>query len=131
MASSSSSSSSSSLSPTPTSTTTSTTWFRQFQVLVTTHRRLLTRRPIHLCILLFSSTLCMILAWLAGRDARGPSGEFPPLTDCGMVDPNYVVNHNGFFVDTPTYYGSLSEEIPISLNEPWRHGLPVEFFCWI
>lgn len=101
----------------------SSSWFRQFQVLVTTHRLLLTRRPIHLIILLFSSTICMIFAWLAGRDARGPSGTFPPLTDCGMVDPYYVANS----YDSEMYYGgSNTGEIPISLNEPWRRGLPVE-----
>lgn len=101
----------------------SSSWFRQFQVLVTTHRLLLTRRPIHLTILLCSSTICMIFAWLAGRDARGPSGTFPPLTDCGMVDPYYVANS----YDSEMYYGgSNTGEIPISLNEPWRRGLPVE-----
>lgn len=100
----------------------SSSWFRQFQVLVTTHRLLLTRRPIHLIILLCSSTICMIFAWLAGRDARGPTGTFPPLTDCGMVDPYYVANS----LDSEMYGWSNTGEIPISLNEPWRRGLPVE-----
>ena len=66
----------------------------------------------------------MIFAWLAGRDARGPTGTFPPLTDCGMVDPYYVANS---YYDSEMYYGvSNTGEIPISLNEPWRRGLPVE-----
>ena len=102
----------------------SSLWFRQFQVLVITHRRLLMRHPIHLCILLFSSTLFVIFAWLAGQDARGPNGAFPPLTDCGMVDPYYVANS----LDSAEY-GWSSGEIPVSLNEPWRRGLPVE--CYI
>ena len=106
----------------------SSSWFRQFQVLVTTHRLLLTRRPIHLIILLCSSTICMIFAWLAGRDARGPSGTFPPLTDCGMVDPYYVANS---YYDSEMYAWSNTGEIPISLNEPWRRGLPVECYIMI
>ena len=52
---------------------TSTPWFRQVQTLLTKNRRLLSRRPIHLFILLFSSVASVIFAWLAGRDARGKS----------------------------------------------------------
>ncbi len=110
----------------------SSSWFRQFQVLATTNRRLLTRRPVHLCILLFSSTICMIFAWLAGRDARGPNGTFPPLTECGMVDPYYVANIRYSSFELGRSYSSSSSssegEIPISLNEPWRRGLPVELY---
>lgn len=99
----------------------SSTWFRQFQVLVTTNRRLLSRRPIHLFILLFSSILSTIFAWLTGRDARGPQGDFPPLTECGMVDPYYAAE-NFYVMEGEEVEG----EIPITLNEPWRRGLPVE-----
>ncbi|KAL9186661.1 hypothetical protein ACHAXT_005899 [Thalassiosira profunda] len=95
-------------------------WTRQFQVLLTKNRRLLSRRPIHLFVLLFSSIASVIFAWLAGRDARGPSGAFPPLTDCGMVDPLYVAEMSDY-----GGYGEARYEIPLSLNEPWRGGLPV------
>ena len=46
-------------------------WFRQFSVLVTKNYRLIQRRPIHLLILLLSSVISVVLAWAAGRDARG------------------------------------------------------------
>ena len=61
-------------------------WFRQFQVLVTKNRRLILRRPVHLIVLLVSSVASVVFAWLAGRDQNGPSGDFPPLTECGLVD---------------------------------------------
>ena len=66
----------------------------------------------------------MIFAWLAGRDdARGPDdGTFPPLTECGMVDPYYVANIRYSSFES----GYQEGEIPISLNESWRRGLPVE-----
>ena len=70
----------------------------------------------------------MIFAWLAGReDARGGvsipnNGTFPPLTECGMVDPYYVANIRYSSFES----GYQEGEIPISLNESWRRGLPVE-----
>lgn len=64
--------------------------------------------------------MSVVFAWLAGRDANGPSGEFPPLTKCGLVDPLYVTEMRGDSYD----YDAL-ENIPVSLNEPWRGGLPI------
>ena len=96
-----------------------TSWLRQFQVLTTKNRRLLLRRPIHLLILLLSSVISVVLAWAAGRDARGATGEFPPLNDCGMVDPTYVLSLGNDLTYEERY------NIPKSLNEPWRGGLPV------
>mmetsp|Transcript_22129 Transcript_22129/g.48128 ORF Transcript_22129/g.48128 Transcript_22129/m.48128 type:complete len:1680 (-) Transcript_22129:165-5204(-) len=97
-----------------------TSWFRQFQVLLTKNRKLLHRRPIHLVVLLLSSVVSVVFAWLAGRDARGPSGEFPHLNDCGMVDALYYKE----VTDACQSYECYSS-IPISLNEPWRGGLPI------
>ncbi|KAL7536543.1 hypothetical protein ACHAXR_007229 [Thalassiosira sp. AJA248-18] len=96
-----------------------TTWFRQFQALFTKNRRLLLRRPIHLFVLIFSSVASVVFAWLGGRDARGPWGEFPPLNECGMVDPLYIIELN----ENENYEDRYN--IPISLNEAWRGGLPV------
>jgi hypothetical protein len=98
----------------------SATWVRQYEVTLTKNFKLLRRRPFHLAILLFSSILSVIFAWLAGRDARGPTGEFPLLDDCGQVDPFYSANITG----GNQYYGA-ARNIPLSLNEPWRGGLPV------
>jgi hypothetical protein len=97
------------------------TWVRQYEVVTTINFKLLLRRPFHLTVLLFSSVLSVIFAWLAGRDARGPTGEFPLLNDCGQVDPFYFANI------TQGGYGDwyAGRNIPISLNEPWRGGLPV------
>lgn len=92
-------------------------WFRQLQVLITNNRRLLMRRPIHLAVQIFSSVLSVVFAWLAGRDARGPQGAFPPLTDCGLPDPEYIVSFGDDY--------EAKADIPMSLNEPWRGGLPV------
>ena len=50
----------------------------------------------------------------------GPTGDFPVLTDCGMVDPTYVQE----FEQADDYYSS-AYNIPLSLNEPWRGGLPL------
>lgn len=100
----------------------STSWFRQFQVLVTANRRLLLRRPVHLFVLLLSSVPSVIFAWLAGRDARGPSGDFPPLTDCGMVDPYYIIQTR---TNSSQDYYYNQYETPLSMNEAWRGGLTV------
>ena len=70
-------------------------WLRQFAVLLAHRRRLLLRRPVHLTLLLLSSVLGAIGAYFAGRDARGPGGvdaAFPPLTECGMVEPQYLLD---------------------------------------
>mmetsp|Transcript_305 Transcript_305/g.505 ORF Transcript_305/g.505 Transcript_305/m.505 type:complete len:355 (-) Transcript_305:2-1066(-) len=98
----------------------SSTWFRQYEVTLTKNIKLLLRRPFHLAILLLSSVISVIFAWLAGRDARGPTGEFPPLTDCGQVDPFYYANVTG-----PERDWEAGQNVPMSLNEPWRGGLPV------
>lgn len=104
----------------------SSTWFRQYEVTLSKNVKLLLRRPFHLVILLLSSVISVIFAWLAGRDARGPTGEFPPLTNCGKVDPYYIANVTGITGDYYYYsHWSLGEKIPMSLNEPWRAGLPV------
>lgn len=95
-------------------------WFRQFQVLLTKNRKLILRRPIHLLVLLLSSVVSVVFAWLAGRDERGPSGDFPPLNDCGMVDALYYEKTIRECFDREDCY-----DIPISLNEPWRDGLPI------
>eukprot|EP00573_Skeletonema_grethae_P008746 CAMPEP_0201706040 /NCGR_PEP_ID=MMETSP0578-20130828/47609_1 /ASSEMBLY_ACC=CAM_ASM_000663 /TAXON_ID=267565 /ORGANISM="Skeletonema grethea, Strain CCMP 1804" /LENGTH=1815 /DNA_ID=CAMNT_0048194413 /DNA_START=88 /DNA_END=5535 /DNA_ORIENTATION=- len=101
----------------------SSTWFRQYEVTLSKNVKLLLRRPFHLVILLLSSVISVIFAWLAGRDARGPTGEFPPLDKCGKVDPYYYANVTAeHYWD---YYWSAENNIPLSLNEPWRAGLPV------
>lgn len=63
-----------------------------------------------------------MFAWLAARDARVPQGEFPPLTDCGQVDPLYLSDKiQDEYLSG--YYDSY--QIPMSLNEPWRGGLAI------
>ena len=93
--------------------TASPSWFRQVEVLSIKNGRQLRRQPAHLFIQIFSSTISVVFAWLAGRDARGPQGELPPLTDCGTVSPEYVAS-----LDDP--YSQLM----VSMNEAWRGGLP-------
>lgn len=55
----------------------SASWLRQYEVTLQKNYKLILRRPFHLSILILSSVLSVIFAWLAGRDARGPSGDFP------------------------------------------------------
>ena len=94
----------------------SSSWFHQFQALLTKNRRIIQRRPIHLLILLLSSVISVVLSWWAGRDdAAGTTGEFPKLTDCGTVDPTYEAEQ----YDLGVY------NVPSSLNEAWRFGLPI------
>ena len=125
----------------------SASWLRQYEVTLQKNYKLKLRRPFHLSILILSSVLSVIFAWLAGNDGRGPSGDFPvclvcftdlhimfqniphlsshilclyqPLTDCGQVDPYYVANI------TKDNNWSAGQTIPLSMNEPWRGGLPV------
>ena len=94
-------------------------WTRQYEVLLNKNFKLLLRRPFHLVILLLSSVLSVIFAWLAGGDARGPTGDFPPLTNCGKVDPLYYAD-----ITKDNNY-QAGQNIPSSLNEPWRGGMPV------
>lgn len=94
----------------------SSLWITQFRACLAKNRKLLVRRPIHLTVLLLSSVVSVIFAWLAGRDARGPQGEFPPLNECGQVDAEYYNNITDW---------TVKDEIPISLNEAWRSGLAV------
>ena len=106
----------------------STSWFRQFQVLVAANRRQLERRPAHLLVLLLSSVASVVFAWLAGRDYRDPpSTDFPTLTDCGIVDPYYILKKKEEYVDDN--YGiwndDLQYELRPSMNEAWRGGLSV------
>ncbi len=90
----------------------STTWFRQYEAILTKNVRLLLRRRFHLVVLLLSSVFSVFFAWLAGRDAKEFTDKlFPPLDNCGIVDPIYVDNGN--------------VKLPMSMNEPWRGGLPV------
>mmetsp|Transcript_24881 Transcript_24881/g.56295 ORF Transcript_24881/g.56295 Transcript_24881/m.56295 type:complete len:1783 (-) Transcript_24881:57-5405(-) len=91
-----------------------TPWFRQVEVLSIKNVRQLRRQPVHLFILIFSSTISVVFAWLAGRDARGPQGELPPLTDCGTVPLEYIAS-----LDDPYY-----SQHKVSMNEAWRGGLP-------
>lgn len=93
------------------------TFLRQLTTLLTKNSRLLKRQPLHLLNLLFNSIPSILLAYAAGRDERGPTGDFPPLTSCGMVEPTYILP----FADD--YMAMLN--IPISMNEVWRDGLPV------
>lgn len=53
----------------------------------------------------------------------GPSGDFPQLNSCGMVDENsrMTINEEGD-MDRYSYY---DYETPISMNEAWRGGLPI------
>lgn len=94
------------------------TWFRQFTTLVTKNHKHLLRHPLHLINLLLNSIPAVLLAYVAGRDARAPQGEFPPLTTCGQVDPQYYV---------PIYEESYWAvyDIPMTMNEAWRNALPV------
>ena len=107
----------------------STSWFRQFQVLVTANRRLLQRRPAHLLVLLQSSVASVVFAWLAGRDYRDPpSTDFPTLTDCGIVDPYYILKkREEYYLNSTTMddYYDLQYELRPSMNEAWRGGLCV------
>jgi hypothetical protein len=107
----------------------STSWFRQFQVLVTANRRLLQRRPAHLLVLLLSSVASVVFAWLAGRDYRDPpSTDFPTLTDCGIVDPYYILKkREEYYLNSTTMddYYDLQYELRPSMNEAWRGGLCV------
>ena len=93
------------------------TFLRQFTTLLTKNSRLLKRHPLHLLNLLFNSIPSILLAYAAARDERGPTGDFPPLTSCGMVEPSYVVSFEND-------YAALMN-IPISMNEIWRNGVPV------
>jgi hypothetical protein len=107
-----------------------TSWFRQFQVLVTANRRQLQRRPVHLLILLLSSVASVVFAWLAGRDYRDPpTADFPPLTDCGLVDPYYILKKREEYANktktTVDDYYDLQYELRPSMNEAWRGGLAV------
>ena len=93
------------------------TFLRQLTTLLTKNKRLLIHHPLHLLNLLLSSIPAVLLAYAAGRNERGPSGEFPPLTSCGMVDPLYSLSfYNDWFA---------MQNIPITMNEAWRDGLPV------
>ena len=43
-------------------------WFRQYTCVTIKNWKLLTRRPITLCMMLLSSVLSVAFAWVAGRD---------------------------------------------------------------
>ena len=54
----------------------------------------------------------------------GPSGDFPQLNSCGMVDVNSLLTMNEVEdIDLNSYY--YDYETPNSMNEAWRGGLPI------
>jgi hypothetical protein len=105
-----------------------TLWFHQFQVLVTANRRQPQTRPVHLLILLLSLVALVAFAWLAGRDYQDPPmADFPPLTNCGLVDPYYIFKKGEEYANKTTVddYYDLQYGLRPSMNEAWRGGLAV------
>ena len=96
------------------------TFLRQLTTLLTKNKRLLVSHPLHLLNLLLNSIPAVILAYAAGRDERGPSGPFPPMTSCGMVEPSYFLS-----IEKEEGYYHATQSIPITMNEVWRDGLPI------
>jgi len=105
----------------------SASWFNQFRVCFVKNGNILLRRPVHLILLLLSSVISVVFAWLAGRDSRGPKGQWPQFNECGQVDAFYYQSISSeYFMQNGTLTAEDSpREIPISLNEAWRSGLPV------
>jgi hypothetical protein len=91
-------------------------WLRQFRCVLKKNMQLLSRRPLTMFLMIFSSVCAALLAWPAGRDTN--EELFPPianLTECGTIPQSYLDSM------------SIEEQnkVPISLNEEWRRGLPV------
>ena len=90
-------------------------WFRQYTCVTIKNWKLLTRRPITLCMMLLSSVLSVAFAWVAGRDDE--DAIYPPLTDCGTVPVDFAQNMNLTWRE--------EYKIQYSLNDRWRWGLPI------
>ena len=92
-------------------------WLRQLDTVVRKNMLLLSRRPVTLGVMLVSSVMGVVFAWLAGR----PTADFGEvqLTDCGTVSSTYY--------DNLTYTEQYNT--PISYNDEWRDSMPVTLLC--
>lgn len=90
-----------------------TSFFRQLYWTIYKNILLISRRPIMLFLMLFSSIISVLLAWAAGPNSDDPLPEFD---DCGAVPikTEYEMNQEQDYSD-----------IKESLNDSWRNGLPV------
>lgn len=98
-------------------------WWRQFVVCVWyKNTSLLQRKPIHLAVLLLSGVAAVLTAWPAGRDYTASEAIYPQtLTTCGTIPHEFFDTFNR---SSDTFYDDVSK-VKLSLNEPWRNGLPV------
>jgi hypothetical protein len=90
-------------------------WHSQFYWCLWKNCLLLSRRPIMLFIVLFSSVFAMLLSWVSGRDLKDNDAIYPTpddYSDCGSVLPEFI--------------NSVPSEdqgkIQMTLNEHWRDG---------
>mmetsp|Transcript_57713 Transcript_57713/g.172210 ORF Transcript_57713/g.172210 Transcript_57713/m.172210 type:complete len:1811 (-) Transcript_57713:232-5664(-) len=96
-------------------------WFRQFRVVLWKNTIQLSRRPFSLFLLFFSSILSVLLAWASGKDPDYEMYPLPPLTDCNTVPQDFLSNSTRL---REIYGDSYSSDMPTTLNESWRRGLP-------
>ncbi len=99
-------------------------WLQQLKWNLYKNRLLLSRRPITLFFMIFSSVFSVLLAWPAGRDVEG---TFPSeLDQCGVIPVLDFRDYKARSSYLP-YYASDYEpdDYILSLNERWRNGIPV------
>jgi hypothetical protein len=94
-------------------------YWRQFYVLVRYKNiPLLTRKPVHMLLMLLSSVGSVLLAWPTANDLPKDT-IFPNVTECGAVPPD--------FINSLSYEDQ--DKVAFSLNDPWRAGLGVTVLC--
>jgi hypothetical protein len=95
-------------------------YWRQFYVLLRYKNiPLLTRKPVHMLLMLLSSVGSVLLAWPAAENLPEDT-IFPNVTECGAVPPG--------FADSLQNYED-QYKVAFSLNDPWQSGLGVTVLC--
>lgn len=96
-------------------------WFAQFYWCLWKNYLLLSRRPIVLLLVLFSSVFAMLLSWgTRGRDPQDEDVLYPTadaFNDCGSLRPEYISSFS--YED--------QAKLRLTLNENWRDGGAVAF----
>jgi hypothetical protein len=96
-------------------------WFAQFYWCLWKNYLILSRRPIVLLLVLFSSVFAMLLSWgTRGRDPQDEDVLYPTadaFNDCGSLRPEYI---NSMSYEDQT-------KLQLTLNENWRDGGAVAF----
>ena len=73
-------------------------WLRQLYWAIWKNTKLFMRRPLIFLVMIFSSVLSVVFAWLMGKDPEEDEVIYAPLSDCGTVDQLWIESLQKFTI---------------------------------